>query len=209
MSMSCWIGMRRPLPTPGRPCDLPPSSSPPPAFSATAPTASFASPSFPPAFFSGSAGLGTEPFTSLRAPLTASGAIAPSPRPAATALLPDRTPLRRLRPTETFCSAFRAALPTASPSTSATSWVMVSSSHNPCPQVGYPPCAKENDPAPARLGRRALQLHERQVVRDVGLLERPLHRRWTLHEDQADADAHAVLPRRDQHAEDRRVDERG
>src|SRR6476661_1100545 len=139
MSMSCWIGMRRPLPTPGTPLDFPP---PPGTLSATASLASLSLPAFasgPAASLAASLALPAAPLTpltTLPAPLTASGVSAASPTPAATPFGMGGAPLpeRFFAPWDSDCAASRATRPMAVPTVSATSCAI-----SPSPTSGYFP----------------------------------------------------------------------
>src|SRR3954468_10348428 len=128
MSMSCWIGIRRPLPTPGAP-DLPlaaPFAAP---FSASPalPLMPPPPPLSPPP---------PRPLTSFPAPFAASGASVAMPTPAARPFDPVSAPSMRFETASVtlsarllllpelalmFFAASRAARPNALPNTSATS----------------------------------------------------------------------------------------
>src|SRR3954469_17215378 len=131
MSMSIWIGIRRPLPTPGTPLDLP---LPPGTLSATASLA-----------FSAMFETAAEPspetlLTSLPAPLTAIGASAANPTPAAT---PGETgdPFERFRALlDSDFAVSRVTFPMAVPTVSVTSSVICAS---PTSGVPLPGCVPE------------------------------------------------------------------
>src|SRR4051794_12257114 len=137
MSMACWIGMRRPLPTPGTPLDFPPLPGIADVAASLAP-----SPNFSPAFLTGLPPSPSPPMplTTFFTPFAASGTTVAMPTPAARPLEPETFFIRSesASPTrsamllaeclsllvEMLVAASRTTLPIAAPSTSATSLAM-------------------------------------------------------------------------------------